>query len=161
VDPLIAKSIVFVESGKQYELHDGRRGEISLKTLESTDCGVAFVLRYLGKTVYHAGDLNLWVWKEETKRYNDEMTTMFNEQIAALKDVLVDVAFVPLDPRQEEFYYRGMESFLNTTNARYVFPMHFGTEYSIIDRYKRERANPGGAQIMSISRAGQEWNIDV
>ena len=156
-----AGSVVFVEPEKQYELHDGDHKPVRLKTLKSTDCGVAFLLEYLGKTIYHAGDLNLWVWKEETKRYNEEMTAMFSEQMSGLKHIAIDVAFAPLDPRQEEYYYLGLESLLNTAKINYVFPMHFGVEFSIIDRYKKEHANSCGAKIMDISRAGQDWEIDL
>ena len=31
-----------------------------IRTLRSTDEGVAFVVHYAGKTIYHAGDLNWW-----------------------------------------------------------------------------------------------------
>jgi len=156
-----AGSVVFVEPEKQYELHDKDRKTVSLKTFKSTDCGVAFLLDYLGRTIYHAGDLNLWVWKEETKQYNDEMTVMFNEQIRYLKDLAIDIAFAPLDPRQEEYYYMGLESLLTTAKIKCVFPMHFGTEFSVIDRYKKERPNLCRAQIMDISGAGQDWEIDL
>lgn len=157
----VTASVLFVEPERQYELHDNDHKAICLGTLKSTDCGVAFLLEYLGKTVYHAGDLNLWVWKEETKRYNTEMTVMFNEQMRALEDLAIDIAFAPLDPRQEEHYYMGLEGLLNTAKIRYVFPMHFGMEFSVIDRYKRERANLRQVQIMDINRAGQDWEIDL
>ncbi len=35
-----------------------------IRTLRSTDEGVAFVVHYAGKTIYHAGDLNWWHWKK-------------------------------------------------------------------------------------------------
>ncbi|MGE5579456.1 MAG: MBL fold metallo-hydrolase [Bacillota bacterium] len=158
----VSKIVTHVESEKRYELDDGRGQPILLTTLKSTDLGVAFLLNYLGKTVYHAGDLNLWVWKEETEQDNEAMRAAFNEQMKHLKDAAIDVAFVPLDPRQEEYYYLGLEALLNTTKVRRVFPMHFGSEYSVIQRFKKERAaNPHGAAIMDIRRAGQEWQIDL
>jgi len=158
--------IIYVEPAKRYELRDGHHETVRLTTLKSTDLGVAFLLNYLGKTVYHAGDLNLWVWKEETKQYNDDMTAAFNEQMAHLKDHLngtaIDVAFVPLDPRQEEYYYMGLDSLLSTAKVKTVFPMHFGKEFSVIERYKKERAaSPHGTVIVNVDRAGQEWEIDL
>ena len=154
--------VVHVEPAKRYELHDGDREMIRLTTLKSTDLGVAFLLNYLGKTVYHAGDLNLWVWKEETKQNNEDMTAAFSEQMDHLKGIAIDIAFVPLDPRQEEYYYMGLESLLSAAKVKRVFPMHFGKEFSVIERYKKERAaNPRGTVIMDIGRAGQEWEIDL
>ena len=44
-----------------------------IRTLRSTDEGVAFVVHYAGKTIYHAGDLNWWHWEGEPdeKKYRD------------------------------------------------------------------------------------------
>lgn len=160
----VSEQAVVVEPEKPYDLRDGYGDgdakAIRLTTLKSTDLGVAFLLEYMGKTVYHAGDLNLWVWKEETRQYNDDMTTAFNEQMNHLKDVIIDAAFVPLDPRQDEDYYLGMETLLSTAKVNRVFPMHFGKEFSVIERYKKERvANLRGTIMMDIERAGQKWEI--
>ena len=37
-------------------------GELKAATLRSTDMGVAFLVQCEGKCIYHAGDLNCWVW---------------------------------------------------------------------------------------------------
>lgn len=162
IENWIFELVTLVDPEDSYELDDGRGQTIHLRTLKSTDEGVAFLLNYVGKTVYHAGDLNLWAWKEETGQYNEDMTAAFNEQMNHLRGVAIDVAFVPLDPRQEEDYYLGLEALLNTAKVKRVFPMHFGTEFSVIDRYKRERAaSLRGTAIMDIRQAGQEWQIDV
>lgn len=135
---------------------------IHLKTLKSTDCGVAFLLNYQGKTIYHAGDLNLWVWKEETKQYNNNMTAMFHQQMDALKDIPIDIAFAPLDPRQEEWYYLGLEELLKTAKVKYVFPMHFWEKPEIIIQYKQERQHYiNETKVMEVSREGQKWEIEI
>ncbi len=158
----VSKQVTRVEPEKRYELCDGDSQMVLLATLRSTDLGVAFLLSYLGKTVYHAGDLNLWMWKEETKQYNEDMAAAFREQMNHLKGIAIDVAFVPLDPRQEEYYYLGLEALLNTAKVKRVFPMHFGSEFSVIERYKMKRAaNPSGTIIMDIRQAGKEWEIDL
>ena len=157
----VSKLVTRVEPEKQYELFDGDNRSIKLMTLKSTDLGVALLLSYLGKTIYHAGDLNHWVWKEETQQYNDDMTAAFREQMSHLEGLAIDVAFVPLDPRQEEYYHLGLEGLLSTANVKRVFPMHFGREFSVIERYKKDRAaNLGATILMDIERAGQEWEID-
>jgi L-ascorbate metabolism protein UlaG (beta-lactamase superfamily) len=158
----IFQLVTLVDPEDKYDLDDGRGQAVQLTTLRSTDEGVAFLLNYLGKTVYHAGDLNLWVWKEETEQYNEDMRAAFNRQMNHLKDATIDVAFVPLDPRQEEYYFLGLEALLGTAKVKWVFPMHFGKEFSVIEKYKKERAaSPHGTVIMDINRAGQEWQIDV
>lgn len=53
----------------------GKRGAMSVSTIGSTDCGVAFVVNYAGKTVYHAGDLHWWAWPDDTPEEERDMKT--------------------------------------------------------------------------------------
>lgn len=156
----ITDKIISVKPSKEYKLYDNNKKEIILKTLKSTDCGVAFLLIYQGKTIYHAGDLNLWVWKEESKQFNNNMTANFWRVMENIKDLPVDVAFAPLDPRQEEWYYIGLESLLYTAKVKIVFPMHFWEKPSIIQQFKKERAMKiPGTEIMDIREEGQKWTL--
>lgn len=49
--------VTFVAPRSFYEV-----GELKVATLRSTDMGVAFLVQCQGKRIYHAGDLNCWVW---------------------------------------------------------------------------------------------------
>jgi L-ascorbate metabolism protein UlaG (beta-lactamase superfamily) len=156
---ILDKTLSVKPSGK-YELYGKNDQIITLETLKSTDCGVAFLLHYEGKTVYHAGDLNLWVWKGESKQYNNHMKALFQEEMNCLKNLPIDIAFAPLDPRLEENYYLGLESLLETAKVKYVFPMHFWEKPSIIEQFKKERTGHVLTEIMDISRDGQQWKIE-
>ena len=157
----IKNKILAVKPSQKYVLHDLYDNEINLKTLKSTDCGIAFLLQYQGKTIYHAGDLNLWMWKEESKQYNHNMKANFDKEISTLKDVTIDIAFAPLDPRQSEWYYLGLEQLLYTANVKYVFPMHFWDQPEIIQQFKRDRiAYTNHAEILDLHQSGQKWKID-
>ena len=70
------------------------------------------------------GDLNWWHWEEETESYNEQMRQDYQREIDKLKDIVIDIAFVPLDPRQENQYAWGMDYFMKHTHTKYVFPMH-------------------------------------
>ena len=158
----IYNKILSVKPSSEYEIYDKHKETIRLKTLKSTDCGVAFLLFYQGKTIYHAGDLNLWIWKKESKQTNNNMTARFNREMACLKDVKIDIAFVPLDPRQEEWYSKGLEGLLNAATVRYAFPMHFWNKPYVIQQFKREKAlDFKHTEIMDISRDGQTWTLDI
>lgn len=158
----ILNKTLSVKPAKEYVLQDTSNNKISLKTLKSTDCGVAFQLKYQGKTIYHAGDLNLWVWKEETKQYNNNMTAKFQKEMDILKDVTIDIAFAPLDPRQEEWYYLGLEKLLNTARVKYVFPMHFWDKPEIIQQYIQERGLQATTiDIINILYEGQMWKMSI
>ncbi len=109
-----------------------------LETLLSTDAGVAFVVHCPEGTIYHAGDLNDWVWENETEQYNKQMTGSYRHEINMLKDTTIDIAFVPLDPRQEKYYAKGMLYFLKKVNVKKVYPMHYWNRPSIIEKFLEE-----------------------
>lgn len=113
-----------------------------LTTLRSTDLGVAFLIEDHNQLIYHAGDLNDWVWDEETDAYNEEMTANYRKQIRLLSEKLqgreIDVAFVVLDPRQEKDYDRGMVYFLENIPAKQVYPMHYWDDPGIIETFLRD-----------------------
>jgi len=158
MDALMDK-IFFVKPSGRYELNDNEGNQILLDTLKSTDCGVAFLLRYQDKTVYHAGDLNLWLWEGASKQDNNNMMAMFRREMEHLKDVEIDFAFVPLDPRQEKFYDQGLEYLLHTAKIKYVFPMHFWGKAEIIQQYKQERTIASDTTVMDINNEGQKWTF--
>lgn len=132
LDPLL------VAPGKTYELAP----EVTLTTFRSTDLGVAFLIEDNGALIYHAGDLNDWVWDEETEDYNRQMTLDYRKQIDLLSSKLasreVDAAFVVLDPRQEKDYDRGICYFLQHIPAKKVYPMHYWDDPSIIETFLKE-----------------------
>lgn len=111
---------------------------ITVETLRSTDKGVAFLVMTKEGCLYHGGDLNDWIWKGEPEAVNRSMTGSYRKEIKKLADKKIDVAFVPLDPRQEEYYDRGMVYFLEQTRADRVIPMHFWKKTQTIDRFLEE-----------------------
>lgn len=155
-----AERITFLKAHETFDTDDGAEGSIILHTYRSTDCGVAFLAQYQGRKIYHAGDLNWWVWKGESRQEYNNMTANFQREIKLLKEEAgcIDTAFVPLDPRQEEWYLLGMDYFLEQIEVRRVFPMHFWEDYSVIERYKGERKQSAG-QVISISREGYEVTV--
>ena len=135
---------------------------LSFETLRSTDQGVAFLIRTGGRTVYHAGDLHWWLWgDEDTPEDEEHMTALFKKDTAMLTGRHIDVAFLPLDPRQtEEQYPLGFDWYMTHAEIDTAFPMHFGQRYSIIKKFK---ALPLTAEyrdrIMDIEREGQEYEV--
>lgn len=127
-----------VAAGKEYILGPS----VKLTTFRSTDLGVAFLIEDQDKLIYHAGDLNDWVWGEETPEYNRQMTMDYREQIRLLAQTLdqreIDTAFVVLDPRQEKDYDRGLCHFLENIRAKQVYPMHYWGKPEIIDTFLKD-----------------------
>lgn len=132
--------------------------EVKIETFKSTDEGVAFLLECEGHTIYHAGDLNLWVWEEESEQYNQNMTKAYFAQLEKLKDREIEAAFVPLDPRQGKDAFGGMESFLEYTQTEAIFPMHFWEKYEIIEAF-REAHPEYSRRIQKIAYAGENFTL--
>ena len=110
----------------------------TLETLLSTDAGVAFLIPCPEGTIYHAGDLNDWVWEGEPERNNRQMTGSYRHEIDLLKNVKIDVSFIPLDPRQGKDYANGMLYFLKKIEVKKVFPMHYWERPEIIEQFLHE-----------------------
>ena len=127
-----------VSPEKEYDLGLQQK----LTTLRSTDLGVAFLIEDQENLIYHAGDLNDWVWDEESNSYNEEMTANYQKQICLLAEKLnhkeVDVAFVVLDPRQGKDYDRGLCFFLENISSEQVYPMHYWDKAEIIDAFLKD-----------------------
>jgi len=153
--------ITIVNADSKYEIYDGKQN-LRISTLKSTDKGVAFLIDYNNKKIYHAGDLNLWVWKEENKQYNNNMKARFEKELSKIKGLNIDVAFAPLDPRQEEWFGLGLDALLDNVNVKYVFPMHFWDKPEVIQMYKKEREiKPASAVIVDVEKQGQSWIISI
>ncbi len=143
-------------SRQELLLQNGRK--LLIDTLSSTDEGVAYLLEYGNRRIYHAGDLNRWVWKEESKAYNNNMESSYRRELEKLRDKPIDVAFVPLDPRQREEAFGGLELFLEYTDSRIVFPMHFWTKYRIIRKFCEAHPEYEG-KIARIEKRGQSFEV--
>lgn len=125
--------VLKVYAGQSYSLPLGER----LETLQSTDCGVAFVLTTGEDTVYHAGDLNDWCWSGADAQENRQMRGNYRHEIDRLRGVAIDDAFVVLDPRQEEHFADGMLYLLQTLSVKRVYPMHYWRQPEIITQFLR------------------------
>ena len=147
---------LFVSPHRTYEL-----GSLKAATLRSTDAGVAFLVQCEGKLLYHAGDLNCWVWDGAPRFQNDQMTRQYRQELELLSGKKIDVAFVPLDPRQEADFDLGMKYFFEAAGAEYVFPMHMWGDTSVVPLFK---STPGyeeyARHVMDAREPGQEFILE-
>jgi L-ascorbate metabolism protein UlaG (beta-lactamase superfamily) len=137
---------------EQLILNSGKRVEIT--TLKSTDEGVAFLLSFEGKTIYHGGDLNQWVWEGESKQYNDNMRNAYLREMTKLDKIEIDAAFVPVDPRLEKHAFEGLKVFVEHGAAKKIYPMHFWGEFGIISKLLEKYPEYQG-MVRTIEKTGQ------
>lgn len=119
-----------VSPGKDYKIDD-----LHVKTLLSTDEGVAFVVKVEDKYIYHAGDLHWWHWDGEPDEDNNYQAITFKNEINKIKDITFDLMMIPLDPRLEKSTSWGMDYILTHVNAKYVLPMHFTENPTMMKEY--------------------------
>ena len=145
--------ILFADADAAYEID----GLGTVRTLLSTDEGVAFLIITQKETVFHAGDLNWWDWPGEDPEWLAEQETVFQREIGKLAGQRIDAAFVVLDDRLEENYAKGLSWFLSVCRPSYVLPMHFWKDRSVIDRFK---ALPDAARAEILDTAKEtSWNL--
>ena len=119
-------------------------GDLRIKTLRSTDEGVAFFVSVRegnggqAVNIYHAGDLNWWHWEEEGPDYNREMEKNFKQALSSIEGAHIDAAFVPVDPRLGDAYYWGLDWLMRHTDTSLVYPMHLWGRYEIIDKLMKQ-----------------------
>jgi L-ascorbate metabolism protein UlaG (beta-lactamase superfamily) len=155
--PEIQKKITYL-GARESRVVDG----VSVETLRSTDAGVAYYVEVNGIHVYHGGDLNDWYWEGAGDLVNGNMTRNYRREIKALAGKKVHIAFVPLDPRLEAHQTRGIDFFMETVDADYVFPMHLWHQYDAITSYKKRISNAAMAgRIVEITQENQTFDIRV
>lgn len=146
------KDICYMKSGEKLAVGDCR-----IRTLRSTDEGVAFIVEADGHSIYHAGDLQWWDWPGEPEEENEDFRRRYCAEIDSIAGEHFDAAFVVLDPRQEGSAGLGMEYFMEKVAADRIFPMHLWDDYGLIGRFKRGHA--GLAQVEKVVEIGAPGEV--
>lgn len=148
---------IYLEKGESYsdEL-------LTVKAYGSTDIGSSFLIHGAKKTIFHAGDLNNWHWKDEVPAAEalGYETNFLNELEVLAKEVVhIDLAMFPVDPRLGKEYMRGAEQFISRIKTDILAPMHFGTEYE-----KAAALSPFAetkqCQVIKWTHRGEQFIID-
>lgn len=118
------ENIIVVNPNQNIELPD-----LSVHSFGSTDIGVSFAVREKGKVIFHAGDLNAWLWKDESTE--EEIEQALSDYRNILNEItskfpMIDYAMFPVDSRIGTDYETGAKMFVRMIDVKYFFPMHFG-----------------------------------
>ncbi len=134
---------------------------ISVKAFGSTDIGISFLIRTEGRTIFHAGDLNNWHWKDESTPEEIAVAERdYLKELELLADTTdhLDVALFPVDPRLGSDFARGAEQFIDRIHVRLFVPMHFGENYEKLTFFY-DYAEAKGVSVMHITEKGQTTTI--
>lgn len=155
INPKVKNQIFHMKSNSSLELEG-----LQIETLPSTDEGVAFLVTYQGKTVYHAGDLHWWHWEGEEEVFLQYQEKTYKRQIDKLAGRHIDLAFAVIDGRLEEAVFWGIDYFMEHVDADFVIPMHLWQDYGLISKCKeREEAAGFRQRILEVNRENQVFEL--
>lgn len=143
---------------------------ISTTAFRSTDIGNSYLIECNGIKIFHAGDLNAWLWKDEST--SSEIAAALNEFNSILADIrkvtpTLDIAFFPVDSRIGTGWWEGAYIFVRTIKVNYFIPMHFciaGTPEELGERIAQGTdfnlfKNPDCGKYIALTKPGENVNL--
>lgn len=149
----INKTTVIVQPGQTYNIDD-----IAIRTFESNDAGVAFLIEYRGKRIYYGGDLAKWDWPEWSENKRKEHVDVFEQTLDILSQENVDIAFSNMDERLDS--WAGPVEFIEKAHPRYFVPMHTFGNLEWLDDLIAEKIT-SDTTIFKYEKQGEtiKWDI--
>ncbi len=105
-------------------------GGLKIEAFGSTDIGNSYVVTDIvsGFAALHAGDLNAWLWLDEsTPEEVRDMMSRFEEILGRISAAYprLDLALFPVDSRIGREYWTGARRLLEEVDVKVFVPMHF------------------------------------
>lgn len=113
---------------------------VKIVAFGSTDIGNSYALETDGLRIFHAGDLNAWLWLDEsTPEEVEEARTSYIEIVTEIKADFpqFDLVMFPVDSRQGREYWWGAKYFVDSILTSLFLPMHF--ELVLSEEEKEQR----------------------
>lgn len=148
-----------ITSGRTHHLSGREKTKIEdlkISTINSTDTGVAFLVKVDGLYVFHAGDHANWE-DEPTDNYTCEIDFIAGGN-------RVDVAFLPVTTfsgiRQKDIT-EGVFYAIEKLKPRYMFPMHGNGREYIYREFAKDAENLGlDTDIICAERPGDKYDLN-
>lgn len=118
------ESVIILRPGESYS--DDR---IAVRAFGSTDIGNSYVVDIEGRKVFHGGDLNAWIWKDESTQAEVDAAirdySKVLESICTAVDGRLDLAMLDVDSRIGRDYWLGASMLVRRLDVGVFVPMHF------------------------------------
>ena len=133
--------------------------DISVQAFDSTDLGVSFLVTAYGMRIFHAGDLNLWHWRQESSlREIEAAEEAFYTACEPIPSGQIDLAMFPVDPRQGLLYDAGANHFILTKKPRLFIPMHWQDRPEVAVDFAR-RARNAQTEVLAMTHPGEAATV--
>lgn len=163
VSYILGYDIMDAPAGKRMSPGDAASFDgLEVTAYDSTDMGVSFMIDWVeaGFKLFHAGDLNLWHWRDEsTLKEIEQAEQAFYDAVAPLKGSAPDVAFFPVDPRQGALYDAGATYFIAQTQPRLFIPMHWQGRADVAMDFAR-RAGDKATKVLPLTVPGETVSVE-
>lgn len=135
-------------------------GDFQVDTFGSTDLGISVFVYVDNMGIFHAGDLNLWVWPEDSKEERRQMAKDFKEEIKKIRRKNVEIAMFPVDPRMGEYATSGLTYFIDSVKPKHLFPLHFWDDLSIAKEYDERKMNQSKTEFYIPEHDNHKFTIE-
>ena len=160
--PSFTQFILGYDVPSEYEGHRMNPGDVfktdnlTVTAFDSTDDGVSFHVKAEGFTLFHAGDLNWWHWRDtSTIAEIEESEKSFRRCVDPIPSEEIDLAFFPVDPRQGSMYDAGAGYFVMEKKPRILIPMHFQGRPDAARRFA-VTSETASTRIVVLPQAGEK-----
>ncbi len=134
---------------------------MEIRAYDSTDLGVSYYVELYGVHIFHAGDLNLWHWREEsTMRQIKQAEDDFYEACRPLARENIDICMFPLDPRLGGMFDAGINHFIMAVKPRVVIPMHWQRRTEVAINYAR-RGRTRYTEVLALTKPRERADITL
>lgn len=149
-------NVHIVKEGDSFSIADA-----SIRVCGATGSGVSYLVKTHDISIFHAGDLNLWHWREEnTPLAIARAEEAFYQTVEKIPHEPLDVCFFPLDPNQGGVYEAGANHVIMSLKPRVFFPMHFGSRGEIAEDYAR-RMYTRRTNVFALTSMRETAQIDL
>lgn len=143
-------------------------GTVRIRAFGSTDIGNSYMVTVDGEKVFHAGDLNAWIWKDDsTQSEIDDALAQYDKVLATMEQATTDfqLAMFPVDPRLGTDFWTGAYIFVRRFRVDTFVPMHFTLadqsdrqlEYIALASDFSAYANAEYGEYVALTTPGAEW----
>ena len=132
---------------------------VDIHAYATSDRGVSLLVTLDDLKIFYAGELNLWHWREESSLSEiQEAERAFENAMAPIEKLHVDLAMFPLDPRMGGLFDAGANHFIMSVKPRLFIPMQWHGRKNVASEYAR-RGRTRYTEILALTSPREQAQV--